>query len=95
LVAGQLYIENKSARLTPVPAALNRVGTVGSATLPHCEAAGVKSQRTLASSLRLSFRGPSASRENDSVQVSRISENARFFHCLGSLGAMRHRSGLF
>jgi hypothetical protein len=42
----------------------------------------------------LSFCGPSALREIYSQQVSRVSENARLSHCLGSLGAMRHRAGL-
>jgi hypothetical protein len=43
----------------------------------------------------LSFCGPSALRISYAKQVSRISEIASFFHCLGSLGTMRHRAGLF
>ena len=43
----------------------------------------------------LSFCGSSALRKRYSLQVSGISENARFLHCLGSLGTMRQRAGLF
>jgi hypothetical protein len=44
--------------------------------------------------MRLNFREPSALRKNYSVRVSRILENARSFHRLGSLGPALHRTGL-
>jgi hypothetical protein len=41
------------------------------------------------------FRGSSALRKKQSLQVSGIPENAGFFHGLGSRGARRHRARLF